>query len=198
MIEPEPTEERMQKSETSHLVVPKHLRPPICAEAVGTNKRAKRIHDPVKIMVPCAITDVELPIQPDRSMQLGSYSGVFDDPLHAEASQRGLIFRIDVDTGPTDAIPNNISKPALIDTTNSSSIDTNRVSEHNEFETTYMREAVGTNKERRGYMICEDYGSCAITDVELPIQPDRSMQLGSYSGVFDDPLHAKLLERVDI
>uniref|UniRef100_A0A0D3CIW7 Uncharacterized protein n=1 Tax=Brassica oleracea var. oleracea TaxID=109376 RepID=A0A0D3CIW7_BRAOL len=125
MIEPEPTKERMHKSETS----------PICAEeAVGINKRVKRIHDHVKIVVPCAIADIELPIPPDRSMQLGSYSGVFDDPLHAEASRRRFIFRGEVNTWPTYAISNDISKSTSLDTPTSSSIDSRYVSEHNEFE----------------------------------------------------------------
>ncbi|KAH0862284.1 hypothetical protein HID58_079495 [Brassica napus] len=38
---------------TSHNADSKHLRPLICAEeAVGLHKRVKRIHDPVKIVVP--------------------------------------------------------------------------------------------------------------------------------------------------
>ncbi|KAH0939054.1 hypothetical protein HID58_006515, partial [Brassica napus] len=55
-------------------------KPPICAEeAVGICKRVKRIHDPVKIMVPCAVFEAESPIPPDKSMELSSYGGVFDD-----------------------------------------------------------------------------------------------------------------------
>ncbi|WZZ03222.1 hypothetical protein YC2023_089143 [Brassica napus] len=66
-IEPGPIEEIMHMSKTSHIDVPKHLRPPICGEeAVGICKRVKRIHDPVKIMVPCAVFEVESPIPPDK------------------------------------------------------------------------------------------------------------------------------------
>lgn len=66
VIELEPDEERMHKSETSHLAVPKHLIPPIYAEeAAGIHKRVKRIHNPMKMVVPCAISEVELPIPPD-------------------------------------------------------------------------------------------------------------------------------------
>ncbi|KAH0859029.1 hypothetical protein HID58_087290, partial [Brassica napus] len=75
IVEMEPIEERMHKSEASHLVVHEHQRPPICAEeAVGVHKRVKRIHDHVKIVVPCAVFDVEFPIHPDKSVHLGSYS----------------------------------------------------------------------------------------------------------------------------
>ncbi|KAF2555930.1 hypothetical protein F2Q68_00015797 [Brassica cretica] len=65
---------------------------------------------------------------------MGSYIGVLDDPLHTEASRRGLRFRSDVDKTPTEAISNDIRKPTSIYTTTSPSIDTHRVSEHNEFE----------------------------------------------------------------
>ncbi|KAH0939094.1 hypothetical protein HID58_006555 [Brassica napus] len=45
-------------------------KPPICAEeAVGIYKRVKRIHDPVKIMVPCAVFEVESPIPPDKGIE---------------------------------------------------------------------------------------------------------------------------------
>ena len=55
-IEPGTIEEIMHMSKTSHIDVPEHLRPPIYAEeAVGICKRVKRIHDLVKIMVPCAV-----------------------------------------------------------------------------------------------------------------------------------------------
>ncbi|KAH0878476.1 hypothetical protein HID58_065870, partial [Brassica napus] len=33
----------------------------------------ERIHDPVKIMVPCGVVEVESPIPPDRSTQLSPY-----------------------------------------------------------------------------------------------------------------------------
>ncbi|KAH0884010.1 hypothetical protein HID58_060106, partial [Brassica napus] len=60
--------------EVSHPAVHEHQRPPICAEeADGFHKRVKRIHDPVKIVVPCAVFEAESPIPPDRSMQFSSY-----------------------------------------------------------------------------------------------------------------------------
>uniref|UniRef100_M4FHN6 Uncharacterized protein n=1 Tax=Brassica campestris TaxID=3711 RepID=M4FHN6_BRACM len=97
----------------------------------------KRIHDPVKFVVSCVVLEVGFHIPSDRSMQLIPYIGVLDDPLHAEASQRGLRFRDEVDKGPTEAssidtdrIPSNdIKKPTSIDATTSPSIDTGRVSE---------------------------------------------------------------------
>ncbi|KAF2572718.1 hypothetical protein F2Q70_00001467 [Brassica cretica] len=102
------------------------------------------------MMVPCDVFEVESPILLDRSMQFSSYIEVLDDPLHAEASQRGLIFRSEVDTGPTESVSNDINKPgsidtttspsivtttsSSIDTTTSSSIDSGRVSEEKEFD----------------------------------------------------------------
>ncbi|KAH0879860.1 hypothetical protein HID58_067254, partial [Brassica napus] len=63
--------------EASHLAVPKHQRPPFWTEeAVGFHKRVKRIHDPMKIVVPCAVFEAESPIPPDRSMQYSSYIGI--------------------------------------------------------------------------------------------------------------------------
>ncbi|KAF2530937.1 hypothetical protein F2Q70_00030131 [Brassica cretica] len=119
-------------------------------EATEFHKRVKRIHDPVKIVVPCIVVEVESPIPPDRSMQLSPYVGVLDDPLHAEASQRGLLFRDEVDKGPseaalidTDRMPSiNTNNLASIDTTTSPSIDTTpspsidigRISEQKEFD----------------------------------------------------------------
>ncbi|KAF3570885.1 hypothetical protein F2Q69_00058749 [Brassica cretica] len=48
-------------------------RPPIWKEeAVELHKRVKRIHDPVKIVVPCDVVEVEFPIPPDRSVHLDS------------------------------------------------------------------------------------------------------------------------------
>ncbi|KAF3602487.1 hypothetical protein F2Q69_00035478 [Brassica cretica] len=91
-------------------------RPPIWTEeAAGFHKRVRRIHDPVKIVVPCA---------------------------YVEASQSGLRFRDEVDKGPaeaasvdTDRIPSNdTNKPASIDITTSPSIDTGRISEQKEFD----------------------------------------------------------------
>ncbi|KAF3537773.1 hypothetical protein F2Q69_00022722 [Brassica cretica] len=90
MIETGPIEESVHKSETSHLAVPEHLRPPICTEeAARIHKRVKRIHDPVRIMVPCDVFEAESPIPPDRSIQFSSYIEVLDYPLNAEACQRG-------------------------------------------------------------------------------------------------------------
>ncbi|KAF2595204.1 hypothetical protein F2Q70_00043607 [Brassica cretica] len=130
IVDLENVEERMYMSKASHLIVPKHQRPPIWTEeAVGFHKRVKRIHDPVKIVVPCAVFEAESPIPPDRSMQFSSSIEVLDDHQHVEASQRGLRFRDEVDKGPaepvsidTDQIPSiDTNKPASIDTTTSPS-----------------------------------------------------------------------------
>uniref|UniRef100_A0A0D3ATQ5 Retrotransposon gag domain-containing protein n=1 Tax=Brassica oleracea var. oleracea TaxID=109376 RepID=A0A0D3ATQ5_BRAOL len=121
IVEMEPIEERMHESEASH-----------------------------NIVIPCAVVEVEFPIPPNRCMQLSPYIGVLDDPLHAEASQRGLRFRDKVDKGPaeaasidtdqipsndtTDAISNDINKPVSIETATSPSIDTGRISKQKEFD----------------------------------------------------------------
>ena len=102
----------------------------------------KRIHDPVRIMVPCDVFDAESPIPPNRSMKFSSYIEVLDDPLYAEASQRGLIFRSEVDTYPTKSVSNDINKSGSIntttspsiDTTTSSSINSGRISKQKEFD----------------------------------------------------------------
>ncbi|KAF2573457.1 hypothetical protein F2Q70_00003705 [Brassica cretica] len=116
--------------------IDQHPSPPICAEeAAGFHKRVKRIHDPMKFVVPCIVFEGDFPIPPDKSVHLGSYNGVFDDHMYAVASQRGLRFRGDFGKGPTEAVPNDINKPASIDTTSSSSsIDSHRVSEQIEFK----------------------------------------------------------------
>uniref|UniRef100_A0A0D3D4N8 Uncharacterized protein n=1 Tax=Brassica oleracea var. oleracea TaxID=109376 RepID=A0A0D3D4N8_BRAOL len=151
IIEMEPIEERMHMSKASHLAVPKHQRPRIwIEESHGFHKSVKRIHDPVKIVVPCAVFEAGSPIPPDRSVHLDSYIGILDDHQHIEASQRGLRFRDEVDKGPaeaasvdtdrissvdTDQIPSNdINKPTSIDATSSPSIDTGRVSEQKKFD----------------------------------------------------------------
>ncbi|KAF2592013.1 hypothetical protein F2Q70_00039161 [Brassica cretica] len=143
IIELEQVEERVHESEASHNADSKHLRPLICAEeADGFHKRVKRIHDPVKIVVPCVVFEAESPIPPNRSMQFSSYIEVLDDHQHVEASHRGLRFRDEVDKGPaeaasinTDQIPSNdTNKPASIDITTSPLIDTGRVSEQKEFD----------------------------------------------------------------
>ncbi|KAF3581409.1 hypothetical protein DY000_02031163 [Brassica cretica] len=143
IVELEPVEERVHESEASRNADSKHLRPLIWAEeAVGFHKRVKRIHDPVKFVVPCAVFEAESPIPPDRSMQFSSYNEVLDDHQHVEVSQKGLRFRDEVDKGPTEAssvdtdrilsndttyaISNDINKPASIDATTSPSIDTGR------------------------------------------------------------------------
>nr|VDD35730.1 unnamed protein product [Brassica oleracea] len=150
IIEMEPIEERMYLSRASHLDVPKHQRPPIWTEeAVGFHKRVKRIHDPMKTVVSCAVFEAESPIPPDRSIQFSSHIEVLDDHQHVEASQRGLRFRDEVDKGPaeatsvdTDQIPSidTTTSPSIdttpspsIDTTTSSSLDTGRISEQKEF-----------------------------------------------------------------
>ncbi|KAH0867609.1 hypothetical protein HID58_074631, partial [Brassica napus] len=49
-------------------------RPPIWTEeAVGFHKRVKRIHDPMKTVVSCAVFEAESPIPPDRSIQFSSH-----------------------------------------------------------------------------------------------------------------------------
>ncbi|KAF3555786.1 hypothetical protein F2Q69_00015696 [Brassica cretica] len=70
----EPIEEIMYMSNVSQLVVPKHQRPPVwIEEAAEFHKRVKRIHDLMKIVVPCAVFEAESSIPPDRSMQFSSY-----------------------------------------------------------------------------------------------------------------------------
>ncbi|KAF2595203.1 hypothetical protein F2Q70_00043606 [Brassica cretica] len=119
IVELEKVEEMMYMSKASHLTVPKHQRPPIWTEeAVRFHKRVKRIHDPVKIVVPCAVFEAESPIPSDRRMQFSSSIEVLDDHQHVKASQRGLRFRDEVDKGPTE--------PVSIDTDQIPSIDTNK------------------------------------------------------------------------
>ena len=80
-------------SKASYLAVPKHHRTPIWTEeAAGFHKRVKRIHDPLKVVVPCAVFEAESPIPPDRNMQFSSYNEVLDDHQHVKASQRRLRF----------------------------------------------------------------------------------------------------------
>ncbi|KAF2620190.1 hypothetical protein F2Q68_00039547 [Brassica cretica] len=143
IVELEPVEERVHESEASRNADSKHLRPLICAEeAAGFQKRVKRIHDPVKFVVPCAVVEVEFPIPPDKGAHLSSYVEVLDDHQHVDASQRGLRFRDEVDKDPAEAtsidtnrIPsNNTKKPTSIDATTSPSIDTGRISEQKKFD----------------------------------------------------------------
>ncbi|KAF3574928.1 hypothetical protein F2Q69_00058833 [Brassica cretica] len=135
IVEMEPIEERVHKSEASHNADSKHLRPLICAEeAAGFHKRVKRIHDPVKIVVPCAVFEAESPIPPNRSMQFSSHIEVLDDHQHVEASQRGLRFRDEDDKGLAEATSIDTDWMPSIDATTSPSIDTGRVSELKEFD----------------------------------------------------------------
>ncbi|KAF3497373.1 hypothetical protein DY000_02052913 [Brassica cretica] len=72
IVELEQVDERMYMSKASPPAVHKHQRLPICAEgAVGFHKRVKRIHDPMKIVVPCAVFEVEFPIPPDKDKSGG-------------------------------------------------------------------------------------------------------------------------------
>ncbi|KAG5399960.1 hypothetical protein IGI04_014567 [Brassica rapa subsp. trilocularis] len=136
MVELEQVEERMYMSKASHPAVHEHQRPQLCAEeAVGFHKKVKMIHDPVKIVVPCAVFEVEFSIPPDKVVHLSSYVEVLDDHQHVEASQRVLRSRDEVDKGPTEAtsidtdrIPSNdTNKPVSINTTISQSKDTGRI-----------------------------------------------------------------------
>nr|VDD31311.1 unnamed protein product [Brassica oleracea] len=138
IVELEPVEERVHESEASHNADSKHLRPLICPEEVAWfHKRVKRIHDPVKFVVPCAVVEVEFPLPPDKGAHLSSYVEVLDDHQHIEAYHRGLRFRDEVDKDPAEAtsidndrIPSNdTNKPASIDATTSPSINTGCISE---------------------------------------------------------------------
>uniref|UniRef100_A0A0D3BGL1 Uncharacterized protein n=1 Tax=Brassica oleracea var. oleracea TaxID=109376 RepID=A0A0D3BGL1_BRAOL len=112
----EPIEERMYMSKASHLTVSKHQRSHIWTEeAAGFHKSVKRIHDPVKIVVPCAVFEAESPIPPDRN--------------------KGPAEAASIDTG---RIPSNdTNKPssnASIDAITSPSIDTGCISEQKEVD----------------------------------------------------------------
>ena len=49
----------MYMSKASHPAVHEHQRPPICAEeAAGFHKRVRRIRDPVKLVLPCAVVEL--------------------------------------------------------------------------------------------------------------------------------------------
>ncbi|KAF3543778.1 hypothetical protein DY000_02007938 [Brassica cretica] len=127
IVDLEQVEERVHESKASHNADSKHLRPLICAEeVVGFHKKVKRIHDPVKFVVPCAVFEAESPIPPDRSMQFSSYNEVLDDHQHVEASQRGLPFKDEVDKGPAEAASADIDRTPSNDTTNAISNDMNK------------------------------------------------------------------------
>ncbi|KAH0893199.1 LOW QUALITY PROTEIN: hypothetical protein HID58_055628 [Brassica napus] len=71
MEDGEKLEDLDSSRETSHLAVPKHQTPPIWTEeAAECHKRMKRIHDHVKIVVPCTVFEAESPIPPDRNQFL--------------------------------------------------------------------------------------------------------------------------------
>uniref|UniRef100_A0A0D3BGJ2 Uncharacterized protein n=1 Tax=Brassica oleracea var. oleracea TaxID=109376 RepID=A0A0D3BGJ2_BRAOL len=109
LVELEHVEDMMYKSEVSHLSVCEHLRPHISAEeAARFHKRVKRIHDPVKIVIPCAVVEAESPIPPDRNKS-------------EEKKRRNWKKR-------------KRTKGGSIDVTISSSIDTGSVSEQKEFD----------------------------------------------------------------
>uniref|UniRef100_A0A0D3CFD2 Uncharacterized protein n=1 Tax=Brassica oleracea var. oleracea TaxID=109376 RepID=A0A0D3CFD2_BRAOL len=93
-------------------------RPPIWTEeAAGFHKRVKRIHDPVKIVVPCAVFETESPIPPDRTCRSFSERLRFQDEVDKSPTEP-----VSIDT---DRIPSiDTNKPASIDTTTSPSIDT--------------------------------------------------------------------------
>ena len=164
-------------SKASHLAVPKHQKPPIWTEeAAGFHKRVKRIHDPMKTVVPCAVFEAESPIPPDGSMQFSSHIEVLDDHQHVEASPRGFRFRDEVDKGPAEAksinndrIPSNdTNKPTSIDDITSPSIDTGRISEQKESDVCgNLRDGDTTTRsdksgERRGGIGRTEKGSWVI------------------------------------
>ncbi|KAF3563337.1 hypothetical protein DY000_02014928 [Brassica cretica] len=86
----------MYMSKASHLDVPKHQRPPIwMEEAAGFHKRVKKIHDPVKIMVPCDVFEAESHVSPDKSIQKSRvHSRCFSQPF---AKLRALLIAEMVD-----------------------------------------------------------------------------------------------------
>ncbi|KAF3497307.1 hypothetical protein DY000_02053181 [Brassica cretica] len=137
IIEMEPIEERMYMSKVSHLAVPKHQRPPIWTEeAAGFHKRVKRIHDPVKIVVPCAVFETESPIPPDRStqyihMSTRSNKGIWlllVEPLDLEHVIHKSKRAVDTLQAPIGSVKIQTSidtvQPASIDTVQPTSIDT--------------------------------------------------------------------------
>ncbi|KAJ4888822.1 Uncharacterized protein Rs2_28570 [Raphanus sativus] len=66
-VDLEPMEDTMHKSETPYLTAPEHLRPICAEETAGICKIMKRVHDPVKIVVPYTVFEAESPIPPDRA-----------------------------------------------------------------------------------------------------------------------------------
>ncbi|KAF2567808.1 hypothetical protein F2Q68_00024860 [Brassica cretica] len=141
IIEMEPIEERMYMSKASDLAVPKHQRPPIWTEeADGLRKRVKMIPDPVKIVVPCAVVEIEFPIPPDRKVKsiTAQERQHRSSPNIYHRSTLNTSPSIDTTTSPsidTATSPSIDTTPSpSIDTTTSSSLDTGRVSEQREFD----------------------------------------------------------------
>ncbi|CDY12020.1 BnaAnng02050D [Brassica napus] len=113
MIEPELVGRKEHTSGASHLAVPENLRPPLCEEeAVGICKRVKRIHDPVKFVVPYEVFEAESPIPQDKN----------NCPAEVPSSDINRIKSIDTIIS------------SSIDTGHISSIDTLRESAQKEFE----------------------------------------------------------------
>ncbi|CDY56055.1 BnaAnng14030D [Brassica napus] len=138
MIEPELVGRKEHTSGASHLAVPENLRPPLCEEeAVGICKRVKRIHDPVKFVVPYEVFEAESPISPDK----------YNCPAEVPSS----------DINRTKSIYIIIS--SSIDTGQIPSIDALRESEQKEFEVcqnlfdggTTMRSDKSGGKKRRNW-----------------------------------------------
>ncbi|KAG5393096.1 hypothetical protein IGI04_023059 [Brassica rapa subsp. trilocularis] len=69
--------------------------------------------------------------------------------MATKASQRGLIFRSEFDTCPTDAISNDINNPKSIDVTTSPSIDNGLVSEQKEFDVFWWKEEEKLEEEEK-------------------------------------------------
>ncbi|KAF3557370.1 hypothetical protein F2Q69_00013039 [Brassica cretica] len=118
IVELEQVEERMYMSKASHPAVHEHQRPPICAEeAAGFHKRVKRIRDPVKLVLPCAVRGLRFRDEVDKG------------PAEAASINTDQIPSNDT----TNAISNDINKTASIDATTSPLINTGHVSEQKKF-----------------------------------------------------------------
>ncbi|KAF2605457.1 hypothetical protein F2Q70_00026146 [Brassica cretica] len=86
IVEMEPIEETVHESEASRNDNYKHLRPLTCAEeAAGLHKRVKRVHDPVKIVVPCAVGAVipDVAEMNDFDLSREWYDWVGQDPFQS-------------------------------------------------------------------------------------------------------------------
>ena len=110
IVEMEPIDEKKHESVASQLAVHEHLRPYICTEeAIGFHKRLKRIHDHVKSLVLCLISEAESPIPPDISVHQDLKIGIVDGYLSAAVFQEKL--------GLEDDVIKVSVTPASIDTT---------------------------------------------------------------------------------